>query len=60
VAALIAEATGVTPDVVAGGRGEFTVWVDGALVAEKSRRGFPSDDAVLEAVRKGLSAGELG
>ncbi len=55
MAALIAEATGVTPDVVAGGRGEFTVWVDDALVAEKSRRGFPSDDAVLEAVTKGLS-----
>jgi hypothetical protein len=55
VAALIADATGVTPEVVVGGRGEFTIWVGDTLVAEKSRRGFPSDDVVLDAVRKNLS-----
>ena len=55
MAALIADATGVTPEVVVGSRGEFTIWVGDALVAEKSRRGFPSYDAVLDAVRKGLS-----
>lgn len=54
MAALIAEATGVTPDLVAGGRGEFTIWVDETLVAEKSRRGFPADDAVVNAVMKAL------
>jgi hypothetical protein len=55
VAALIAEVTGVTPEVTPGGRGEFTIWVGDALVAEKSRRGYPSDDAVLAAVKEGLA-----
>lgn len=55
MAALIAEATGVTPDLVVGDRGEFTIWVDQTLAAGKSRKGFPSDDAVVRAVKAGLS-----
>ena len=42
------------PDLVEGNRGEFTAWVGDREVAGKTRRGFPSDDAVLEAVRNAL------
>jgi hypothetical protein len=54
VAALIAQATGITPDLVVGKRSEFTIWVGDTLVAEKSRKGFPSDDAVISAVRAAI------
>jgi len=50
VAALIKRDTGLDTEVVPAGRGEFTVWVDGAKVAEKSARGFPVDADLLAAV----------
>jgi predicted Rdx family selenoprotein len=37
-----------------GGRGEFTVWVDGRKIAEKSRTGFPAEPAILESLRVAL------
>jgi hypothetical protein len=55
VAALIAEATGVTPDLVPGDRGEFTIWVGDTKVAEKSRRGFPADGVAVRAVKARLA-----
>jgi hypothetical protein len=54
VAALIKQELGADTEVEPGGRGEFTVWVDGTKVAEKSRIAFPADTAVVEAVRKAL------
>ena len=56
MAALIAEATGVTPEIIVGRRSEFSIWVDETMVAEKSRKGFPSDDVVVRAVRERLAA----
>lgn len=56
MAALIAEATGVTPELNVGRRSEFSIWVDETMVAEKSRKGFPSDDVVVRAVRERLAA----
>jgi hypothetical protein len=54
VAALIKEQLALDTDLEPGARGEFTVWVDGKKVAEKSRSGFPSESAVVELVRKAL------
>jgi hypothetical protein len=51
VAALITEATGLEVEVVEGDRGEFTVWVDSAVVARKDAHGFPTDEAIVAAVR---------
>jgi hypothetical protein len=56
VAALIAEATGIAPEISVGGRGEFSIWMDETMVAEKSRKGFPPDDVVVRAVRERLAA----
>ena len=53
-AALNQQATGLDADLEPGGRGEFSVWLDAVKIAEKSRTGFPSDKALLEAVRKSL------
>ena len=55
MAALIKDATGVETDVVEGARGEFSIRVGDRVVAEKSRTGFPSDEEILSAVRRGLS-----
>jgi hypothetical protein len=41
-------------DLEPGGRGEFTVAVDGKVVAGKTRTGFPGEPVILEAVRKAL------
>jgi predicted Rdx family selenoprotein len=56
VAALITQASGLEVDLEPGGRGEFTVWVDGVKVAERSRRGFPADSKLLDAVTASLAA----
>jgi hypothetical protein len=55
VAALIETATGAAPEVVEGARGEFSVRVDDRVVAQKSPRGFPGDEAIVAAVRAALS-----
>jgi predicted Rdx family selenoprotein len=54
VAALITQAVQVDPVLEPGGRGEFTVWVDGRKVAEKTRTGFPAEPAILDAVKHAL------
>lgn len=55
MAAVIKKETGVDAEVTPGGRGEFSVWVGDTKVAEKTRSGFPSEDAALAAVRAALA-----
>jgi hypothetical protein len=57
VAALIEQETGVQPELLEGKRGEFSVWVEDELVAQKDTRGFPSEDRVMAAVRKAMGSG---
>ena len=54
MAALIKKETGIDAEVTPGGRGEFSVWVGDVKVAEKTRTGFPTEDAALAAVRAAL------
>jgi hypothetical protein len=56
VADVIKEATGIEPELVVGGRGEFTVWVGSKLVSQKGPNGFPSETDVLKAVQGALKA----
>jgi hypothetical protein len=56
VAALIEEKTGVRPEVVPGGRGEFTVWVGDQKVAGKGPDGFPTERQIARAVQEALAA----
>ena len=55
MAALIKDKLGLDTDLESGNRGEFTVWVDGVKVAEKSRTGFPAESAVIEIVRRAIA-----
>lgn len=54
MAALIKEKLNQDTEVEPGGRGEFTVWVDGKMVAGKARTGFPGDPAILASVTAAL------
>ena len=45
---------GVEAELVVGGRGEFTVWVNERQVVSKGWLRFPSDAKVLAAVREAL------
>ena len=56
MAALIKQSLELDTDLEPGSRGEFTVWVDGVKVAEKSRTGFPAEKAVVEAVSRAIKA----
>lgn len=47
---------GIDAELIVGGAGEFTVWVDGAKVAEKSWGRFPEPAAVVSAVRNATPA----
>jgi predicted Rdx family selenoprotein len=48
VAAIIKRELGVDATLTPGGRGEFTVWLDGKKVLDKDHHGdFPEDDDVL-------------
>ena len=55
MADLLNKELGVETKLVAGDRGEFTVWVGDEVVAKKNWLGFPADEKVLEAVRAGIS-----
>jgi predicted Rdx family selenoprotein len=55
VAALITDKLKLATEIEPGSRGEFTVWVDGVKVAEKTRTGFPAEPAIVEAVSKAIT-----
>ncbi len=55
MAALLQNELRTEVETVAGGNGEFTVWVDDKVVARKGRIRFPSDQKVLESVRAALA-----
>jgi hypothetical protein len=61
VAAALRQEPGVEVDVVDGGKGEFTVTVDGRPVVQKGDQ-MPTADEVLAAVRQaaGAPAGAAG
>ena len=54
MAALLKQQLGLETRLEEGGRGEFTVWLGEERVAGKGLLGFPSDDSVVEAVRRRL------
>ena len=55
MAAAVQQALGETVVLVPGGRGVFSLRVDGRQVAGKDlERGFPSEQACVEAVRRAL------
>jgi hypothetical protein len=56
VAALIKQDSGLDAELEVGGRGELSVWVNDRKVAHKDHKGFPSDQALLAAVREALAA----
>lgn len=53
---MLKDATGVEPEVVEGARSEFSIRVGDRLVAEKTRTGFPADEAIIAAVKGALGA----
>lgn len=55
MAAQLKQDLGVDTELVVGSSGEFTVWVAGKVVAEKSRGVFPEPAAVVTAVRAAQS-----
>ena len=54
MAELLKKELNVETSLIAGGRGEFTVWVGDEVVAKKNWLGFPEDEKVLAAVREAL------
>ncbi len=54
MAALIKQQLNQETDLEPGGRGEFTVWVDGKKIAEKTRTGFPGEPAIVKSVKAAL------
>lgn len=54
MAGLVKRELGVEVSLVEGNNGEFTVWVDGKLVAKKGLIRFPQDQKILVAVRQAL------
>jgi hypothetical protein len=58
VADLLKTELNVETELIAGDRGEFTVWVGDKVVAKKGWLGFPDDEKVLEAVRRALATEE--
>jgi hypothetical protein len=52
VAAEVKRATGLDADLKVGNSGEFTIWLDDKLVAEKQRGEFPAPDVVVANLKK--------
>ncbi len=55
MAELIKRELGVEPELVEGGRGEFTVWVGDRVAAKKGWVRFPPEERVLAGVRQALA-----
>ena len=55
MADLLKKELGVETELIAGDRGEFTVWVGDVMVSKKNWLGFPDDGKVLVAVREKLA-----
>jgi predicted Rdx family selenoprotein len=55
VAELMQRELGEEVALEVGDRGEFTVWVDGRVVARKTLDGFPADEDCLAAARGALA-----
>jgi predicted Rdx family selenoprotein len=55
VAAQLKKDLGIDAEMVVGRSGEFTVWLDETLIAEKEFSGFPDPDDVVDAVRDASS-----
>jgi predicted Rdx family selenoprotein len=51
---MIKSVLGVETTLTPGGRGEYTVWVDGAKVADKAGGDFPSERDVVTAVQSAM------
>ena len=56
MAAQLKQDLGVDAELKVGSSGEFTVWVDDHKVAEKTWRGFPDPEDVVDAVRDASTA----
>lgn len=54
MAALVKEKLDLDADVEPGGRGEFSVWLDGKKIAEKTRTGFPTETAIVDLITQAL------
>jgi hypothetical protein len=52
VAAQLKKDLGIETEMIVGRSGEFTVWLDDKLIAEKEFSGFPDPDDVVDAVRE--------
>jgi hypothetical protein len=55
VAAEIKKATGLETKLLIGGSGEFTVWLDDKLLAEKKMGVFPDAASVVAAVKAAIA-----
>jgi predicted Rdx family selenoprotein len=51
---MIKNVLGVETTLTPGGRGEYTVWVDGAKVADKAGGDFPTEVEVVTAVQNAV------
>ena len=56
MAAELKKTTGLDAQLKVGGSGEFTVWIDDKLVAEKKFGRFPSPEECVAAVKAALPA----
>lgn len=54
MAALVKQEAGLVAVLEVGGRGELSVWVNDRKVAHKDHQGFPSDAALMSAVRAAM------
>jgi hypothetical protein len=59
VAAELKRTVGVDAELRVGGSGEFTVWIDDKLVAEKKLGKFPSPEECAAAVKAALAQERL-
>lgn len=54
VAAVIKEQLHQDAELEPGGRGEFSVWVNGHKIIEKTRTGFPGELSIVESLKAAL------
>ena len=56
MAALITQQLNLDTELEPGARGEFSIWVDGKKIAEKTRTGFPTEAEIVEQIKAATKA----
>ena len=57
-AVAVLEQTGISPEIVIGSKGEYSVWLDDRRLVDRGRVALPSGDKIVRTLMRALGHGD--